>query len=164
MIQIRYQNRYIFVRSKYPYESKSSCGLFTKDNLAKRNWEGSQRCSFCDHDETIKRLFLDCPLAKILLRSVHIAFNITPPDSIHTLFGTSLNGVDTNSARHIRIGICALLWAIWNCRNDMVFNRQNHTIFLQVIYRATAWIRMWSLLTPAEPGSLWLLCLSCGRW
>ena len=39
--------------------------VLTKDNLAKRNWEGSQRCSFCDHNETIKHLFLDCPLAKL---------------------------------------------------------------------------------------------------
>ena len=77
--------------------------VLTKDNLAKRNWEGSQRCSFCAQDETIKHLFLNCPLAKLLWRSVHIAFNITPPNSIHTLFGKWLNGVETNIARHIRI-------------------------------------------------------------
>src|SRR3990170_8450557 len=106
--------------------------------MEKRNWEGNQRCSFCDQDETIKHLFLDCPLAKLLWHSVHIAFNITPPNSIHTLFGTWLNGVETNIARHIRIGVCALLWAIWNCRNDMGFNRQTRITFLQVIYRATA--------------------------
>ena len=86
--------------------------VLTKDNLAKRNWEDSQRCSFCNQDETIKHLFLDCPLAKLLWRSVHIAFNITPPNSSHTLFGTWLNEVETNIARHIRIGVCALLWAI----------------------------------------------------
>jgi hypothetical protein len=124
--------------------------ILTKDNLAKHNWEGSQRCCFCDQDETIKHLFLDCPLATLLWRSIRIASNITPPNSIHTLFGTWLNGVEPNTARHIRIGVCALLWVIWNCGNDMVFNRQTRIIFLQVIYRATAWIRAWSLLTPVE--------------
>uniref|UniRef100_A0A453G4S4 Reverse transcriptase zinc-binding domain-containing protein n=1 Tax=Aegilops tauschii subsp. strangulata TaxID=200361 RepID=A0A453G4S4_AEGTS len=34
--------------------------ILTKDNLAKRNWEGSKRCCFCDHDETIEYLFIKC--------------------------------------------------------------------------------------------------------
>uniref|UniRef100_A0A453PIU7 Reverse transcriptase zinc-binding domain-containing protein n=1 Tax=Aegilops tauschii subsp. strangulata TaxID=200361 RepID=A0A453PIU7_AEGTS len=34
--------------------------ILTKDNLAKRNWTGSPRCSFCDHYESVKHLFLDC--------------------------------------------------------------------------------------------------------
>lgn len=59
--------------------------ILSKDNLAKRNWEGSKRCNFCDNDETIKHLFLDCPLAKILWQSVHIAFNITPRQFAHYL-------------------------------------------------------------------------------
>ena len=122
----------------------------TKDNLAKRNWTGSKRCSFCDSDESIRHLFLDCPLAKILWRSVHIAFNITPPNSINTLFGTWLDGIDVVTTRHIRVGVCALLWAIWNCRNDLVFNRTTNIHFLQVVFRATTLIRMWSLLTPTE--------------
>uniref|UniRef100_A0A452Z303 Uncharacterized protein n=1 Tax=Aegilops tauschii subsp. strangulata TaxID=200361 RepID=A0A452Z303_AEGTS len=75
---------------------------------------------------------------------------IHPPTSINTLFGTWLNGVDKYIAKRIQIGICALLWAIWNTRNDMIFNGTNFTNFLQVIYRAIAWIRMWSLLTYAD--------------
>ena len=124
--------------------------ILTKDNLAKRNSIGSKRCSFCDSDESIKHLFLDCPLAKILLRSVHIAFNITPPNSINTLFGTRLDGIDADTAKHIRVGVCTLLWAVWNCRNDLVFNRTTNTHFLQVIFWATTLVRMWSLLTPME--------------
>ena len=95
-------------------------------------------------------VFLDCPLAKILWRSIHIAFNITSPTSINMLFGTWLDGVNLDVARHIRVGVCALLWAVWNCRNDLVFNRATNFHFLQVIFRATALIRMWSLLTPTK--------------
>ena len=84
--------------------------ILTKDNLAKRNWMGSSRCSFCDHNESIKHLFLDCPLAKILWRSIHIAFNINQPTSINMLFGTWLDGVDSDTARHIRVGVCVLFW------------------------------------------------------
>ena len=124
--------------------------ILTKDNLIKRNWTGPTRCSFCDRDETIKHLFFDCLLAKVLWRTVHIAFNITPPTSVNALFGTWLNGVEPDLARHIRVGVCALLWTIWNCRNDLVFNRTSQIHFLQVIFRATALIRSWSLLTPME--------------
>ena len=74
--------------------------VLTKNNLSKHNWEGS---SFCTHDETIKHLFLDCPLAKLLWHLVYIPFNITPPNSIHTLFGTWLNGGETNLDRSICI-------------------------------------------------------------
>ena len=81
---------------------------------------------------------------------MHIAFNITPPNTIHTLFGTWLDGVQSETAELIRVGVCAPLWAIWNCRNDLGFNRTTHIHFLQVIFRATTLLRMWSLLTPTD--------------
>ena len=124
--------------------------ILTKDNLTKRNWTWSTRCSFCDRDETIKHLFLDCTLAKVLWRMVHIAFNISPLSSVSMLFGTWLNGIEFELARDIRVGLCALLWAFWNCRNYLVFNRTTNIHFLQVIFRATTLIRMWSILTPTE--------------
>ena len=104
--------------------------ILTKDNLIKRRWVGSSRCCFCDHDETIQHLFLECPLAKLLWRTIHIAFNINPPVDIASLFGMWLAGVDQITAARIRIGICALIWAIWNCRNDMIFNIQH---FLNIL-------------------------------
>src|SRR4051812_906134 len=104
--------------------------ILTKDNLAKRNWTGPTRCSFCDRDESIKHLFLDCSLAIFLWRTVHIAFNITPPNTVSTLFGTWLDGIDSEIARRIRVGVCALFWAVWNYMNDLVFNRTTHIHFL----------------------------------
>jgi hypothetical protein len=38
--------------------------VLTKDNLAKKNWNGSQQCVCCSMNETIQHLFLDCPSAK----------------------------------------------------------------------------------------------------
>jgi hypothetical protein len=34
--------------------------ILTKDNLVKRNWQGSKKCVFCLHDETINHLFFQC--------------------------------------------------------------------------------------------------------
>ena len=136
--------------------------ILTKDNLIKRRWVSSSRYCFCVHDETIQHLFIDCPLAKLLWRSIHIAFNITPPSSIDALFGIWLNGVQPDTASNIQIGICALLWAIWNCMNDMIFNIIYILNFLQVIFRAMAWIRTWLLLTPTAPRGH--LATGCNRW
>ena len=136
--------------------------ILTKDSILKRRWVGSTRCCFCDHDETMQHLFLFGPLTKLLWRTIHIAFNIIPPVSIESLFGTWLAGVEHTTASRIRIGICALFGAIWNCRNDMIFNRQHILNFLQVIFRATTWIRMWSLLTPMD--SREPLVTGCNQW
>jgi hypothetical protein len=67
--------------------------LLTKDNLAKRNWHGSKKCCFCNQDESIQHLFISCPLAKVVWRIVHMAFNIIPPKNITNLFGNWLAGV-----------------------------------------------------------------------
>ena len=31
--------------------------ILTKDNLAKRNWQGQQQCCFCHENESIQHLF-----------------------------------------------------------------------------------------------------------
>jgi hypothetical protein len=81
---------------------------------------------------------------------VYMTFNITAPMNITNLFGNWLNGVDKKSKTHIRVGVCALLWAIWNVRNDCIFNKTKFPSFLQVIPMATHWIHMWSYLRPEE--------------
>jgi len=52
--------------------------LLTKDNLAKKNWIGSQRCCGCNSNETIKHLFLDCPYARMIWRTIFYATGLTP--------------------------------------------------------------------------------------
>jgi hypothetical protein len=124
--------------------------ILTKDNLAKRNWNGPTNCCFCDQHETINHLFISCPFTQMIWRIVYMTFNITAPMNITNLFGNWLNGVDKKSKTHIRVGVCALLWAIWNVRNDCIFNKTKFPSFLQVIPMATHWIHMWSYLRPEE--------------
>jgi hypothetical protein len=50
----------------------------------------------------------------------------------------------------IRIEVCALVWAIWNCRNDIIFNNANCSPFLEVINRTLHWITTWALLLPED--------------
>jgi hypothetical protein len=53
--------------------------MLTKDNLAKRNWQGSLKCCFCSVIETIQHLFFDCHFARFIWNTVHITFGIQPP-------------------------------------------------------------------------------------
>jgi hypothetical protein len=64
---------------------------------------------------------------------VHFTYNIPPPTNI--FFGRWLNGIDKKMKEKIRVGVCALIWAMWNCRNDVIFNNAGRDQFLQVMYR-----------------------------
>ena len=128
--------------------------LLTKDNLVKRRWIGCMKCVFCDADESAEHLFIKCTFARDIWRLVHFTFNIYPPHSITNMFGSWLNGIDKASKARIRIGVAAILWAIWNCRNDIVFNKTTSTHYLQVIHKACFWIHSWSLLLPADQRGL----------
>jgi hypothetical protein len=53
--------------------------VLTKDNLAKKNWKGSQQCVCCNFNETIRHLFLDCPSTKMIWWTIFYATNLTHP-------------------------------------------------------------------------------------
>jgi hypothetical protein len=124
--------------------------ILTKDNLTKRNWNGCKKCTFCDEEETIEHLFLKCKFASLIWRVVHFTFNMPPPSNIKNMFGNWLNGVSKSAKARIRIGVCALVWAIWNCRNDIIFNNANISPFMQVINRTSHWITSWAFLLPED--------------
>src|ERR1043165_8282346 len=128
--------------------------ILTKDNLAKRNWDGCKKCVFCDSKESIDHLFFTCPFAHLLWTVVHYAFNITPPVNSTNMFGSWLNSVDKNFKAQIRVGTCALLWSIWKCRNDIIFNKGGHTNFFQVIRKASHLNHEWSFLFPEAQRAL----------
>jgi hypothetical protein len=50
----------------------------------------------------------------------------------------------------IIIGVAALCWAIWISRNDLVFNKTPMVTYLQVLFRATHWLRFWGHLQKVE--------------
>jgi hypothetical protein len=50
------------------------------------------------------------------------------------MFGNWLNGVQKQTKAQIRVGVCALVWAIWNCRNDMVFTKKKGTTHFFIGY------------------------------
>jgi hypothetical protein len=94
----------------------------TKDNLTKRKWVGCKKCAFCDSEESVEHLFIRCKFAKLVWQVVHFTFHMPPPTNIKNLFGNLSNGTKRKTKSHIRAGVYAILWAIWNSRNDVIFN------------------------------------------
>jgi uncharacterized membrane protein len=84
----------------------------------------------------VNHVFISCPFSKLVWRVVHTTFGISPPTNITNLFGNWLNGIDAKTKDKIGIDVSALVWVIWNCRNNIVFNRKHSTNFLQVIQPA----------------------------
>ena len=66
----------------------------TKDNLARKNWNGNVKCSFCNLSESIQHLFFNCPLAKFVWRIIAVAFNIISPRNFRHIFSHLLGGTD----------------------------------------------------------------------
>jgi hypothetical protein len=82
------------------------------------------------------------------------------------MFGNWLNGVPKDVKARIRIGSLALCLSICTCRNNIIFNKQNNTNFLQVIRLVAHWIHLWSYLLPVDQrehmviGCKWLLSVA----
>jgi hypothetical protein len=115
--------------------------ILTKDNLARRNWTGSKTCVFCSHDETIKHLFFQCNFACSIWSIIQVASGLYPPHSVANIFGNWLHGIDHKFRILLRVGAIAIIWSLWLCRNDKVFNDKNCSL-LQVIYRCTGTLRL----------------------
>ena len=48
--------------------------ILTKDNLARKNWTGSQKYCGCNSNETINHLFLDCHYARMVWRVIFFCY------------------------------------------------------------------------------------------
>lgn len=95
--------------------------ILTKDNLAKRNWNGSKACCFCSTLETIQHLFFDCHYTSFLWRAVFILFSINPSRNTNHLLNSWSKLGGSNHNHLLLTGAAAFCWALWIIRNDVVF-------------------------------------------
>jgi hypothetical protein len=57
------------------------------------------------------------------------------PSSIAHMFGNWLINQHKTARNIIWVGVTAFFWAIWICRNDVIFNKMKTNSILQVIFR-----------------------------
>ncbi len=124
--------------------------ILTKDNLTKRNWQGSKSCCFCHKDESIKHLFFECRFARTVWAIFSCAAGIAAPINAFQMFDSWVQGLPSTPQSIALLGAAAICWSIWLCRNDLVFEKKNVHSPLQVILAAVRWVRTWVILQSTE--------------
>jgi hypothetical protein len=76
------------------------------------------------------------------------------------MFGTWLNNQHKFYKPLIWVGVAAICWAIWKCRNDIIFKKVKFNSLLQVISRGAYWLRFWAQLQHKEQAKDTLIALS----
>jgi hypothetical protein len=102
-------------------------------------------CSFCSNVEIIQQLFFDCALTKFIWRVVYLVSGLAPPNNIRHMFRVWVHSMNSSDRQIFLIGICAMLWAIWLSRNEVVFNKVSISSAIQVIFMGTHWTRTWAI-------------------
>jgi hypothetical protein len=124
--------------------------ILTKDNLAKRNWQGSKQCCFCHRDETIKHLFFYCCFTQVVWSIIHAASGLSQPRSMSHMFGTWLPGFRKDLNSLFLLGATATCWSLWLCGNGIIFDNKLNSSPLQVIFSIIHWLRTWAILQKAS--------------
>jgi len=66
------------------------------------------------------------------------------------MFNSWLSNQSKKIRNFIWVEVAAVCWAIWRCRNDIIFNKIKVNSILQVIFRGTYWLRFWAQLQREE--------------
>jgi hypothetical protein len=98
---------------------------------------------FCHQDETIKHLFFQCRFARSIWSIIKAASSMYPRTSVANVYENWLHGIDLRFRTLIRVGALAVIWSLWLCRNNKVFDDKNYSL-LQVIYRCIGMLCLWS--------------------
>jgi hypothetical protein len=99
--------------------------------------------------------FFQCRFARSIWSIIQVAFDLYPQRSVANIFGNWLHGIDNRFRTLIRVGALAVIWSLWLYRNDKVFNNKVSSP-LQVIYRCTGTLRLWSSLQRVEHQGLFI--------
>jgi len=62
------------------------------------------------------------------------------------MLGNWLQNFDAQEASTSQTGAAALCWEIWRYRNDIIFDNDKHSSFINAIFKGTSWLRFWSIL------------------
>jgi hypothetical protein len=53
-----------------------------------------------------------------------MTFGLTPPKNVTNLFWNWFKEISKkNDLVKIRVGVCAIIWTLWNTRNNLIFNK-----------------------------------------
>lgn len=121
--------------------------ILTKDNLLRKGWKGAKECVYCGKIETIDHLFFDCSAARLVWSLIKCAFDLRRcPTDLDDFLGRWLKSFKNPEKGMVLVGSAAIFWALWKCRNDIIFRSKkiyDPMIFVRLMCN---WIVDWSIL------------------
>jgi hypothetical protein len=82
--------------------------------------------------------------------AIGVTFDVKNLNILDNLFNPWLRSFVHKQRKHVLLGATAFCWALWLNRNEAIFQRSKSTLFLQVMFRGTYWIRSWSILSKED--------------
>jgi hypothetical protein len=80
----------------------------------------------------------------VTMLNKYVTTGLSPSKSVSHMFGNWLHILDDNIKKITMVGVAALCWAIWRCRNDIIFNKIKYYSFMQATFRRIYWLRFWT--------------------
>jgi hypothetical protein len=81
---------------------------------------------------------------------IQLTFGLLAPSNIKHVYGGWAQNMNAKNKRLLFVWMGTMFWSIWLNRNDIIFNKTSISFYMQVIFRATYWTRMWALFQKEE--------------
>lgn len=125
--------------------------ILTRDSLLKRGWQGEKTCVFCGKDESVNHFLFTCSVASLMWSLLQCTFGLRKtPASIEECLGTWIKSFLKEDKKLVLVGISALFWTLWKCRNGVIFDNKFFTDPMTLIKLMCRWILDWSILQIKE--------------
>ena len=99
--------------------------ILTRDNLARRGWQGDKRCNFCLENESINHLFFDCAMARYVWSLVAYVVGADCRPCSLDQFWVWAKQFLPRGGKFWYEGLAAICWALWRMRNKIHFEQKN---------------------------------------
>ena len=81
-------------------------------------------------------------MARLIWRIINITFGPQKSNNVIHMFGTWFQAIRWKEQDLILTCVSAVCWAMWLSKNDIIFDKVNPQPCLQILFRATHWIRL----------------------
>jgi hypothetical protein len=121
--------------------------ILSKENLKKKKWHGNVNCNWCGCLETTNHIFYTCQVASFTWRVIQMALvSLSIPKIANEMFGLWLCSFKKYERNLITIGCSAVLWSLWNIRNDCCFNNISPPNAANIVLLCCSWLDAWAIL------------------
>jgi hypothetical protein len=115
--------------------------IMTTDNLRKRGIPKPLECMMCKELESVKHLFFECLVARIVWDDVFKVFDVLVTD----FESIAAKWLCNKKFMHFNVVTFAVLWGLWNNRNSLVFNHSSWLNIKQVWRLILLYLRNWKV-------------------